>query len=99
MKDEDRWYEMEDYIDMLEAAGFEYNVEQGCNHLYVGDKYMTHRVIKDVDVVTVYGHFYDELTVVFKNGALIDMSSHVMIGFPVTDKAKELWEKVPDEVW
>ena len=99
MNDDDRWYEMEDYINMLDAAGFKYTVDQGAKFMYRGSTNKTHRLIDDVTIVTVFGHFYDDLYVVFKNGALIDMSSHVMAGFPGTDKAKEWWEKSSDEVW
>lgn len=80
------------FIAVLESAGHQYAVEtvhEICWNLGGTVK----SVEGDFTLVTVYGHFYDELYAEFDaSGQMIEMSSHVVIGSPESKRAKLIVE-------
>ncbi len=83
--------DFETYKALLDKAGFTYEVHE--NEEYKVN--ITRGSIQTFKgtVITVKGHFYDELYVLFMKDELIDMCSHVVVGYPSSAKAKKLVEK------
>lgn len=90
---------MSDIIDfkkMLDKAGYQYAETKDCplEFQLLGMR-GRHKAKGKYTVITVYGAFYDELEASFDHkGDLINLHSHVCLGYPETQKQKELL--VPD---